>query len=236
MSFEVREGECVVLLGANGAGKSTLLEAIVGGKKAASGSISIKGESLLGAPAKRIARLVSYVPQEEVSPYAFTVSEIVSMGRLAQSGSLFDSGEDRSAVRKALERTDCAELGDRSILNLSGGEKQRVYVARALAQDAPLMVLDEPTSHMDVGHTLDMAELVESLKRDSQTLLIAVHDLNFALRIADRILLLHRGNLVFQGKADELLATSHLEEAYGTRFERLVRGDGSVIVAPIGKA
>lgn len=228
----VRPGECVALLGPNGSGKSTLLKALVRGLPRWQGEVRICGAELATARPHEIARQVALVPQEETARFAFRVADVVAMGRLCRSDGLFDTPEDREKSRKAMERADCAHLADRPYTELSGGERQRVLIARALAQESPVLLLDEPTSHLDPAHQVEVAELVRSLSREGVTSIAAVHDLNLAARIADRGILLRRGEIVLDEAMTTLQKSPLLDEVYGVGFLRVENPEGGVILVP----
>jgi len=219
LNFQIAEGEAVALLGPNGSGKSTLLKTIAKSLPALSGTIEVMGDDLKSLSYADAAR-IAFVPQEEHAVFDFIVREIVMMGRLAHSKSVFDTPEDEAVVRQAMEQADCAHLSDRSILELSAGEKQRVWLARALAQQGSLLLLDEPTSHLDVSHQLSLLSLVRTLREQGLAILIAVHDLNLAAYVANRGILLHENRAVLTAPMPELLESSMLEQVYGVQFER----------------
>jgi iron complex transport system ATP-binding protein len=216
ISLEVKKGETMALLGPNGSGKSTLLRAISGILPATTGTISLS-DNLLGqlSPAER-ARWVSVLPQNAVLPPAFTVWETVLLGRTPYINFLGQiSAEDEKIARSALEKADALTLIDRRMGELSGGEQQRVLLARALAQSTPLLLLDEPTTHLDLQHQMTLLELVRKLAREEKlTVVIALHDLNLAARYADRIALLVEGEIKALGTAKQVLRADIIAEAY----------------------
>lgn len=213
VDFAARPGEVVALLGPNGAGKSTLLRCLSGVLAPASGEVLLDGEPL--GTAKEVAKRVSFVPQSEDSVFEFTVYDLVAMGRYPWDD--FDDGH----VRWAMENAGCAELANRKITELSGGEKQRALFARALAQGGDVLLLDEPTAHMDVGYQIATLTLARELARENHTVVVAIHDLNLASGFADRAVLLHDGRIAAQGTVEEVLADPELERVYGASFERV---------------
>lgn len=230
IDLAVSAGESVVLLGPNGCGKSTLLRTIT--RELA----LIRGEILLGdrpvpslSPAE-VARRVAVVPQEELPQFAFTVRETVTLGCLARSRSLFDAPEDARSATEAMRETDCLALEDRPITELSGGERQRILLARALAQDTPLILLDEPTSHLDPLHQVEVAQMIRGLVSRGRGVLAAVHDLNLAAEIADFALLIGPSGVLTLGPVDDILRGEAIEEAYQVRFTRLETPEGRVFV------
>lgn len=232
VTFKVSPGEVVALLGPNGSGKSTLLKTLAKTLPAISGSIAIDGKDLRELSYPEAARLSAFVPQEEHVPFDFRVREIVMMGRLPHSKTIFDSKEDEQIAASAMEEADCTELAERSILELSGGEKQRVWLARALAQRAKLLLLDEPTSHLDVSHQLSLLALVRKLCRQGLGIVIALHDLNLAAYVADRGLLLKQGRVALDSGVQELLKHPLLDDVYGVQFERIADAAQGVRVIP----
>ena len=217
ITLRVAPGEMLAVIGPNGAGKSTLI-------RAASGSLPAKqGRALLGQfDAHRLspdlrARRVAVVPQAVRLPEAFTVLETVLMGRTPYLGWLGrESDADFALVRAAMERADVDSLADRCIGELSGGEQQRVLIARALAQSAPILLMDEPTAHLDLKHQVDLLNLARNLAhQDKLVILVALHDLNLAAEFADRVALLVKGELRMLGLPSEVLTPSNLSVAYG---------------------
>lgn len=231
LSFEIAHGETVALLGPNGSGKSTLLKTLVKSLAPISGSVEIDGIGGNDISFPELARRVAFVPQEEHPYFPFTVRQVVVMGRFARSTSLRDTEEDLMAADAAMKEVDCEELADRSIIELSGGERQRVWIARALAQGAPILLLDEPTSHLDISHQLALSRLVSRLAAKGQTVLAAVHDLNLAAAMCARTILLHKGGVAMDDSTQAVLKSDALEQVYGASFERLEVG-GATRVLP----
>jgi iron complex transport system ATP-binding protein len=216
ISLEVKKGETFALLGPNGSGKSTLLRAVSGLLPVASGSVSLADQPLGQLrPAER-ARWVAVVPQNAVLPAAFSAWETVLLGRTPYINFLGQiSAKDQEIAHYALEKVDALHLADRLIGELSGGEQQRVLLARALAQATPILLLDEPTTHLDLQHQLGLLELVHKLSRECElTVVIALHDLNLAARYADRLALLVEGQIKALGTAKEVLRAEVIAEAY----------------------
>ncbi|HEY3311240.1 MAG TPA: heme ABC transporter ATP-binding protein [Anaerolineales bacterium] len=216
ISLEVKKGEILALLGPNGSGKSTLLRTICGILPANHGSILLAGHPLIKLnPAER-ARWVSVVPQNSSLPPIYTAWETVLLGRTPYINFLGQvSARDETIARCALERVDALSLAERNIGELSGGEQQRVLLARALAQSAPILLLDEPTTYLDLQHQMSMLNLVQKLSReDGITVIVALHDLNLAARFADRIALLVDGQLKAVGTTKQVLQADVIAEAY----------------------
>ena len=232
IDLAVGAGETVGLLGPNGSGKSTLLKTLAGLLPPLAGTIRLGGDDLRGLKPREAARRVASVPQDEAAPFAFTVRQIVAMGRLARSKGLLDTPEDAEAVEAAMRRADCAHLADRPANETSGGERARALIARALAGDAPLLLMDEPSAHLDASHQAWIVRLVRELAREGRGVVVALHDLNLAAAITDRALLLSRGRLAMDGPTEAVLASERLDEAFETRFDRLQTPAGRPVVVP----
>jgi len=220
VEFEARRGEMLVVIGPNGAGKSTLLKCLVGILKPR-GYARLGEVDLLRVAPRLRARYVSYVPQSSVPEYNFTVEEFVEMGTYMTGGDL----------NSALRRVGLFERRGDSIFSLSGGEYQLALIARALAQGSDVMLLDEPTSHLDVNHALRVMELLRSLK-DEKIVVVVLHDLNLAVRYADRIMILNDGEIFWEGEADEL-SPQVLSEVYGIRTRIMETELGRILVASL---
>ncbi len=221
VSFSVEPGESVALLGPNGSGKSTLLKTLCKTHRYRAGTVKVDGDELNTLSHQQVAQRASFVPQEEIAPFPFLVKDVVAMGRLSRSKGLFDSEQDLNAAKEAMQLTDCYDLADRPITELSGGERQRVLIARAVAQGAPLMLLDEPTAHLDVGHQLSLAKLLRNFAKDGAALITAIHDLNMAPLIANRAILLNDNQIAEDGPVEQVLRSKRLDETYRVRFERV---------------
>ncbi len=235
VSLEVQAGEVVSLIGPNGAGKSTLIRAVSGVIPAKTGNVHVNGVNLLALPALARARLLAVVPQANALPPAFTVWEVVLMGRTPHLNFLGQtSAHDEEIACQALARVDALDLLERRVGELSGGEQQRVLLARALAQAAPILLLDEPTSHLDLHYQIRFMETVRSLaKEDKLAVLIALHDLNLAARFADRIILLVEGKVQAAGSPAQVLLPSLLSQAYRWPVQVVTHpGDGTLLVLP----
>lgn len=215
VSLHVAQGELVGLLGPNGSGKSTLLRMIYRILKPASGSVEVSGSDVWRSSARDNARAMAVLAQENTGEFELLVRDVVLMGRTPhQSPFARDSAEDFRIVAQALERVDAKYLSERMFSTLSGGEKQRVLMARALAQQAPLLVLDEPTNHLDVRHQFELMNLIRSL---GLTALAALHELPLAAHYCDRLYLLKDGALVAQGTPSEVLTPEIIADVYGVR-------------------
>jgi iron complex transport system ATP-binding protein len=233
----VEEGEWVCLIGPNGAGKTTLLRAVAG-LLPYGGSISLTGRDAAALGQRELSRQVAFVPQVPGMPAEMTVIDYVLLGRTPHIGYLGSEGRrDREAAGRALLRLDLADLVPRPLGSLSGGERQRAVLARALAQEAPLLLLDEPTTSLDVGRQQQALELVDALRRsEGLTVLSAMHDLTLAGQYAERLLLLARGELIARGTPGEVL-TEELIAAHYAASVRILSPDGvGVAVVPARQA
>ncbi|RMH75622.1 MAG: ABC transporter ATP-binding protein [Actinomyces sp.] len=226
----VGRGEWVDVIGPNGAGKTTLLRAVLGAV-AHTGRLTLSRLGARPSPRER-ARTVAYVPQSPVIPPGVAVVDYVLLGRTPHHGPFgADSPRDLAVVAEVLERLDLARLAERELRSLSGGERQRAVLARALAQEADLLLLDEPTTALDLGHQQEVLELVHELRREQGlTVLATLHDLTLAARYGDRLALLADGRIVADGPAVEVLTADHLETHFGARVRVLDDPDGPVVV------
>lgn len=216
VSLEVRPGELVGLIGPNGSGKSTLLKGISGTLRPTGGRVLVGGREVASLGRGRLARLLAVVPQSPNLPEDFTALDIVLMGRAPHLGILQTEGaRDLARVRRAMQFTDTLDLADRSVGELSGGERQRLVVARALAQEPSLLLLDEPTSHLDVHHQVQVMEILRAQVGQGLAALAVFHDLNLAAQFCDRLLLLYRGRIVAAGAPEEVITAEHVARVYG---------------------
>jgi iron complex transport system ATP-binding protein len=228
---DVADGEWVALIGPNGAGKTTLLRALARLVPFA-GEIALDGTPLADLGRGELARLVAVVPQEPSTPPWMTVAEYVLLGRTPHLGPLAKEGaRDREAAARALARLDLLGFVERRLGTLSGGEKQRVVVARALAQEAAIVLLDEPTAALDIGHQQQALDLLDGLREESGlTLVAAMHDLTLAAQYADRMILLDGGRVVADGAPTEVLTAPVIARHYGAAIDVVPVGDRIAIV------
>jgi iron complex transport system ATP-binding protein len=216
VNLSVKPGEIMALIGPNGAGKTTLMRAASGALRPQKGQISVNGENIASLSPSKRAAYMAVVPQARNLPEAFTVLETVSLGRTPYLGWLGTLNQkDRDKVRRAMEITEVWELRNRLIGELSGGEQQRVLLSRALAQDTPVLLLDEPTAHLDLHYQSGLLNLVYKLaKEECIAVLMALHDLNLVPLYAHKTALLVNGRLHALGRPDEVLTTQRLSKAY----------------------
>jgi iron complex transport system ATP-binding protein len=233
---DVASGEWVALIGPNGAGKSTLLRAIAGLVRY-SGSIELGGEEVSGLPRREVARRLAFVPQAPLLPIGMRVDEYVLLGRTAHLGPFgYEGPADLEAAGRALARLDLGALSRRRLQTLSGGEQQRAVLARALVQEAPLLLLDEPTTSLDIGRQQQALELVAALREQRElTVVSAMHDITLAAQYADRLVVLAGGRVVADGQPDEIATPELVAEHYGAEV-RVVGEGASLAVIPVRRA
>jgi iron complex transport system ATP-binding protein len=232
VDLRVEPGEWLALIGPNGGGKTTLLRAIARLVRFG-GSIALDGRPTAEMRRAELSRLLAVVPQEPSTPPWLTVGEYVLLGRTPHLGALAKEGRrDHEAAARALERLDLLAYTDRLLGTLSGGEKQRAVVARALAQDARIVLLDEPTAALDIGHQQQALDLLDLLRGESElTLVCAMHDLTLAAQYADRMVLLDGGRVVADGAPAEVLTETLIAAHYGASID-VVPVDGRIAVVP----
>jgi iron complex transport system ATP-binding protein len=233
LTEHIGPGEWVGVIGPNGAGKTTLLSA-VSGLVPHEGEIKVDGVAVSSLSPRRLARLVAYVPQQPVLPPDMTVGDYVLLGRTPHIGYFgFETAADRHVCADLLDSLDLGPMAQRRLSTLSGGELQRLVLARALAQDAPVLLLDEPTSALDLGRRVEALELVDTLRQErGLTVLSALHDLTLAGQFADRLILLDSGQAVRTGKPDEVLTEEALTRHFGTNVRVMRSDDGDLVVVP----
>ena len=216
VSFQLHKGKILGLIGPNGAGKTTLIRTINGSLRVDGGKIQFKKRDMATLPPQERAQLIATVPQSRTIPAGFTVQQIVSMGRTPYLNWFGRTNhKDDHVVKNAMQRTNVLNLADLPAEMLSGGEQQRVILARAFAQQTPLLLLDEPTTHLDIRYQMEfLALLFEHVRKEKTSVIIAMHDLNQALRFCDEILLLSKGKVVADGKPSKVLTEKQLSKVY----------------------
>ncbi|MFK4811603.1 ABC transporter ATP-binding protein [Devosia sp. ZW T5_3] len=229
LTLSVQKGEVLALIGPNGSGKSTALHALAGLTRPDSGSVALDGRALASWRRRDLAKRLSFLPQAPIAPEEMSVEQLVRQGRFAHVGLWRAYGpRDQAAIDWALDSTGLTDLAGRGLRELSGGERQRAWIAAALAQEAEILILDEPTSFLDIGHQVEVLELVGRLSRDrGVTVILAIHDLNQAMMAADRIILLDRGRLSFEGPAGPLAASGLIEKTFNVQGRFVDLGNGA---------
>ena len=231
--LELREGEVLGLVGANGAGKTTLLRAACGVLRPSAGRVLVGGRPLASQPRRELARRIAVVPQDARFAFPFRAGEAVLMGRSPHLPRLgFEGPRDLAIARAALEQVGIEALADRRVPELSGGERQLVLLARALAQEPRVLLLDEPTAHLDLRHRLEVLELVRELAAGGRSALVVSHDLSLADRSCDRLALLVAGRVLVAGAPAEVLSRESVREAFGIEADVVPGPDGIPLVLP----
>lgn len=220
LSFELETGRSLGIIGPNGAGKSTLLRLLSCYLKASSGSVRLAGQDLNLLPARERARLLALVnPREELPPFAMLVKDYLRLGRAPWQDWLGGwQTADQKALEQVIERLQLASWLNESLYSLSSGEWQRIQLARALVQEPQLLLLDEPTSHLDLAAQLEVMKLVRQLSAEGLGIICVIHDLNLASQYMDQLILLHKSRLIAQGSSAEVLSSEHLSQAYGLQL------------------
>ncbi|MEU9745766.1 ABC transporter ATP-binding protein [Streptomyces niveus] len=235
LELAVPDGRVSVIVGPNACGKSTTLRALGRLLKPKSGSVLLDGEELARIPTRKIAQSIGLLPQSPTAPEAITVADLVSRGRQPHQHWWQQwSEEDERAVTEAMARTDVTDLAERSVDELSGGQRQRVWIAMALAQETDLLLLDEPTTFLDIAHQVEVLDLVRRLNHEQgRTVVIVLHDLNQAARYADHLVAMKSGRIVAEGHPGEIVTAELVREVFG--LESVVVPDpvtGSPLVVP----
>jgi iron complex transport system ATP-binding protein len=232
LSLRAESGDWVALIGPNGAGKTSALRALAG-LVPYEGSVALDGRDARQLGRRELARLVAFVPQKPETPPELTVAEYVLLGRTPHISYLGGEGRhDREAAGRALQRLELGGFAERRLGSLSGGELQRAVLARALAQEARILLLDEPTSSLDLGRAQLVLELVDSLRADGLTVVSTMHDLTLAGQYADRLVLLDQGAVAAEGSAAEVLSAPNVAAHYGAQV-RVVEDENGVFVLPV---
>ncbi|WP_334191930.1 ABC transporter ATP-binding protein [Pararhodobacter sp.] len=216
VSLAVEPRHLTIILGPNGCGKSTLLRAFAGQIRPDAGAVLLAGRPLHHIGARALARQVGFLPQAPLAPEGMTVSALVRLGRHPHRGPLSAwSAADRAACDRALAATGMSGLAGAPLDALSGGQRQRAWIAMSLAQETPTLLLDEPTTYLDLAHQIDVLETLQAMTRQGRTVLAVLHDLHLAARYADRLILLHEGRLKAEGTPAEVLTAARVEDVFG---------------------
>ncbi|MFF3289298.1 ABC transporter ATP-binding protein [Streptomyces sp. NPDC003023] len=235
LDLAVPDGQVTVIVGPNACGKSTTLRALGRLLKPKGGAVLLDGAELSAIPTKKIAQSIGLLPQSPVAPEAITVADLVARGRQPHQHWWQQwSQEDERAVTDAMERTDVTALADRPVDELSGGQRQRVWIAMALAQETDLLLLDEPTTFLDIAHQVEVLDLVRQLNHErGRTVVAVLHDLNQAARYADHLVAMKAGRIVAEGRPGDIVTAELVHEVFG--MESVVVPDpvtGSPLVVP----
>ncbi|NLV88262.1 MAG: ABC transporter ATP-binding protein [Tissierellia bacterium] len=219
ISFKIKEGQFVSLIGPNGSGKSTIIKLLNHIYSPWKGKILIDNKDINSFSKKELARKISLVPQNTLIDYDFTVEDIVLMGRYPYKKRFERYDEkDYEAVHRALKATNTFHIKGKIITEISGGERQRVIIAKALAQGTPIILLDEPTSHLDLNHQMEILNLLKKLNEEKKTtIIIAIHDINLASRYSDEIIILNMGKVIDNGVPEKVITKENMEKVYGVK-------------------
>jgi iron complex transport system ATP-binding protein len=227
-SVVITPGALTAVVGPNGSGKSTLLRALTGLWTAEGGSVTLDGQPVGAMPRREIARRLAFLPQDTRCDFAFTVHEVVAMGRHPHRGRFQHEGAaDRRAIEAALAMCDLGDLRDRTVDRLSGGERQRVAIARCLATEPEAILLDEPTAHLDLEHALSIVALCRSLADAGRTVALATHDLGTVLRYATQVVVLQKGRVAGFGPPGEVLTPAMCRQVFSVDTEMVTTSQGS---------
>jgi len=235
MSFTVNKGDFAALIGPNGAGKTTVFRVLSGYIRVTGGCIRIKDKNIMDLSHAERAETMAVVPQNVFSPLSYTVRQIVEMGRVSRlSRFASPSKTDIQAISYAMGVMDVDSYSETPFNNLSGGEKQRVMLAMALAQDPEILLLDEPTSHLDIGHSSQLMKILSGLNRERNlTIILISHDINIAMKYSSRIILMKSGRIMRDGDVKNALEPNLIESAYGCKVKILNDVDGGRCIIPL---
>ncbi|GIK55053.1 MAG: ABC transporter ATP-binding protein [Chloroflexi bacterium] len=235
LSLSIVTGEITTLVGPNGCGKSTLLRGLARLLKPKAGEVLLDGKAIHALPTKQLAKQLGILPQGPTAPEGLTVYELVAQGRYPHQGFFQQwSPEDEETTREAIAITNMVELADRPLDTLSGGQRQRAWIAMTLAQKTPILLLDEPTTFLDIGYQLEVMELIERLNRERQmTILLVLHDLNQAARYSQRMVVLNQGRIVADGTPGAVLTKELLANVFKVQANIVIDPDsGSPVCLP----
>lgn len=221
ITFSLKEGEFVSILGRNGSGKSTLIKALQGHLKNVSGKIKIDGQDIISLKPRQLAKKIAYVPQIFNFSFEFGVEEVVLMGRYIHQGRLGSSSSvDLEIIEEVMNLTQISHLKGKRIAHLSGGEQQRVFIARALAQDTPLLFLDEPSSHLDISYQIEIYQILKELQgQKGKTILATEHNINLAIPYSQKLLFLKNGRIHSQGPPEKLITKKNIKSVFKAEVE-----------------
>nr|WP_284237888.1 ABC transporter ATP-binding protein [Paenibacillus glycanilyticus] len=237
LSVKIPDGSFTVIVGPNACGKSTLLRTLSKLLKPSAGQVVLDGKGITTYKSKEVARILGLLPQSSTAPDGITVANLVAHGRYPYQSFIKQwSDEDEAAVQSAMELTDTLEISHRYVDELSGGQRQRVWVAMVLAQQTPILLLDEPTTYLDIAHQIELLELFKDLNLQGRTIIAVLHDLNHAARYANHIIAMKNGQMIAQGDPREIVTEQIVEEVFGLKCKVI---DDPVshtpLVVPLGK-
>ncbi len=216
LDLQLPRGKVTAIVGPNGCGKSTLLAGLARLHKPSSGAVLLNGQAITRLPTREVAQQLALLPQEASAPDGLTVAELIRFGRQPHQRLLQQWSEhDQAIVEAALQAADLSDLADRPLESMSGGQRQRAWIAMAIAQDTPLLLLDEPTSALDLGHQIEVFELIRQLATAGKTIVMVVHDLTSACRYADHLVAMHGGRIVAEGAPQNVVTPELVETLYG---------------------
>ncbi|MEU3532912.1 MULTISPECIES: ABC transporter ATP-binding protein [Streptomyces] len=238
LSVEIPDHSFTVIVGPNACGKSTLLRALSRMLKPSQGKVLLDGQAIGSLPAKQVARTLGLLPQSAVAPEGITVADLVGRGRYPHQGLLRQwSTEDERVVQESMRQTGVAELAERYVDELSGGQRQRVWIAMALAQQTPLLLLDEPTTYLDIQHQIDVLDLCAELhETQGRTLVAVLHDLNHAARYATHLIALRGGEVIAEGAPNDIVTAELVERVFGLKCQVIEDPEtGTPLVVPAAR-
>jgi iron complex transport system ATP-binding protein len=237
INIRAEGGEFVGIVGPNGSGKTTILRCISGVIPVERGRILVDGRALQEMDTMEIARNIAVVPQDHHIGFEFPVHDIVLMGRYPHIARFrFENKNDYKKTESVMKNTGVYSLRERAATELSGGEKQRVIIARALAQEPRILLMDEPTSHLDISHQLEVLDLVKNLVRDHGLMVVGVfHDFFMATRYCDRLIMLHKGRIISEGAVEDVLSEKNFADVFGVEARTRQNGDGRLYVDVVGR-